>query len=396
MWAGPGDWRIARERLASWYGGDSTTAADTRDILRAQMEPPVLLATRDVAEATLVVDSAIMRSQDVTIRLAGDGQVDPQPDTVEIQGLTRRTRRTVGVTLTAPKRLGVYHGTCELLSAFQRSEEPYNVIRAGSDAQTSVTETERDGQPIWLIDNGLTAFEVAPSFGPSLIGWLQGGRNLLTSSFPEPRGHSWLYPWFGGLHMAVWTPEKGVREGLLHTETHVTTLVQEQDSLGLTWHGVRLGCQPQRESLEDLTVQTSYLTLGGSNLLKQVVRFANHRAAPRKLTFSHTLAASLGGSLEEMVLMTEGLYREPSPWSAWAGEMYWGVAHNPQTGLTMALTSLHPNVEASDQGREGRTLGTMQEVHLAPEGDAVYTLFVVACDTVDSAIAYAALKDYAG
>jgi GNAT superfamily N-acetyltransferase len=396
MWAGPGDWRTARERLAPWYGGDPTTTAATRDILRAHIEPSVLLTTQDIAEATLVVDSAIMRPQDVTVAITSEGHVRPEPETIALKELTRHSPQRVGIAFATPGRMGAYQGACKLCSAFQQSGEPFHVIRAGTGAQTVITETERDGHSVWHIDNGLTVFEVAPSFGPSLIGWLQEGDNLLTSSFPEPRGYSWLYPWFGGLHMAVWTPEKDVWEGLLHTETYVTAPVQEEDVLGLTWHGVRLACEPQIEGLEDLTVETFYLTLGGSNLLRQVIRFANHRPAPRKLTFSHTLAASLRGSLEDMVLMAKGLYREPSPWSVWAGERYWGVAHNPREGLAMALVSPHPNIEASDQGRSGRTLGTMQEVHLAPEADAVYTLFVVACDTVDGAIAYAALKDYAG
>ncbi|MGC9360313.1 MAG: hypothetical protein ACP5G7_08075 [Anaerolineae bacterium] len=94
--------------------------------------------------------------------------------------------------------------------------------------------------------------------------------------------------------------------------------------------------------------------------------------------------------------MTEVLYREPSPWGVWAGERRWGVAHNPRTGLATALANVHPDIDANDQGRTSQTLGIIQEVHLAPKADAVYTLFIVACETVDGAIPYAALEDYAG
>jgi hypothetical protein len=159
---------------------------------------------------------------------------------------------------------------------------------------------------------------------------------------------------------------------------------------------VRLTCQPEREDLRDTVIQSSYLTVGGSNVLKVVVQIANRRAAPRKLSFSHTLAASLGGALEEIVLVSEDVYREPSPWSLWAGEHAWAVAHNPRTGLAMALVSTRHNVETTDQGRLGRTLGSMKEVTLGPEASVEYTLFVAACEALDAAVRYACLKDYTG
>ena len=195
--------------------------------------------------------------------------------------------------------------------------------------------------------------------------------------------------------MAVFTPEHECWEGLLHDEVHVAEPMEQIDSQGVRWRGVLLTCQPEREDLCDTVIQSSYLTVGGSNVLRVGVQIANRRSAPRKLTFAHTLAASLGGTLEEVVLLAEDVYREPSPWGLWAGGHAWAAAHNPRTGLAMALVSTRPNVETSDQGRLGRNLGSTQEVTLGPEASVEYTLFIAACEDLDSAVHYACLKDYA-
>ncbi len=108
------------------------------------------------------------------------------------------------------------------------------------------------------------------------------------------------------------------------------------------------------------------------------------------------MAASLGGTLEEIVLVSEDVYREPSPWGLWAGGQAWAVAQNPRTGLAMALVSTRNNVETTDQGLHGRTLGSMQAVTLGPEASVEYTLFVASCEALDAAVRYACLKDYAG
>jgi len=395
LFARAGDWRTARQHLAHWFGGSPDAWPRERDVLDARVEPSVLLAEHDHVPATLVIDSAIMRAQDCMVELTGQ-DLAFGPATVEAQALTRKAPERHAVDIQVPGAVGVYPGRCELHADYQRSRQPFRMVRLGTGGDVRTAQAQHDGHEIWRIDNGLATIEVAPTHGPSVISWRQGEQELLTSTFPDRKGFSWQHPWFGGLHMAVFTPKGQCWEGVLHDETHVAEPIEQPDRHGLLWRGVRLTCQPEREDLCDTVIQSSYLTVGGSNVLKVVVQIANRRAAPRKLSFSHTLAASLGGALEEIVLVSEGVYREPSPWSLWAGEHAWAVAHNPRTGLAMALVSTRHNVETTDQGRLGRTLGSMKEVTLGPESSVEYTLFVASCEALDAAVRYACLKDYAG
>ena len=395
LYAGTGDWRLARQHLAHWFGASPDDCPRERSVLDARIEPATVLTEGDQAQASLVIDSVIMRTQDCTVELSGE-DLALEPSMVEAKALTRKTPRRHTVDVQIPRELGVRPGNVALSAAYQRSNQPFHIVRLGDEREVVTTRAERDGHEIWRIDNGLATLEIAPTHGPSLISWRQGQQELLTSTFPERKGFGWQHPWFGGLHMAVFTPEHECWEGLLHDEVHVAEPMEQIDSQGVRWRGVQLTCQPEQEDLCDTAIQSSFLTVGGSNVLKIGIRIANRRSAPRKLIFAHTLAASLGGTLEQIVLHAEDVYREPSPWGLWAGGHAWAVAHNPWTGLAMALVSTSHNVETSDQGRLGRNLGSLQGVTLGPEASVEYTLFIAACEDLDSAVHYACLKDYTG
>jgi len=399
LYVGDGDWHDARRVALRWSGAwqPDEEPPTVRPPILARIEPKVLVTTGDAIKGHLLVDTASKRPASGRVVVEIEKGVSVEPHTVPVTDLIRGKSIEQDLRFTLPKgALRVFDGQVHLTLALEEVARPFHLVRLGNQAPITVRRGERSGQEVWGIDNGSSNFVVAPAFGLSVIAWTQGGANQLCSAFPEPQGFSWLYPWFGGIHPALRIEEGHLWEGYLPGRVPLAEPVETVDKCGLTWKGVRLTARPAKKEFRDLEIETNYLTLGGADLLKYVVRLRNLRATQQVLTPKTTVACCLGAEPTQLTLRGQNVVRRPTMWGTEVGNAYWGTLTNERTGKSLLMVSTNHDVSLLDEGQHGRELTVGNLVRLA--GNEVYerTYYLVLADSLARAQTYKVMKDYGG
>jgi GNAT superfamily N-acetyltransferase len=396
VWAGRGDWRQAREMALRWRGLWNPKVGPPRVRLAgmARLEPRVLTTVKDIAEARLVVDSVSNRALDGQAVIHAPAGVTAQLSVLPVQGLKRGVRLEQDVRLSLPPvTSGVWSGQTRLELPVLGGEQPYHVVRLGSERPVSVRPEERQGQGVWVVDNGAGALVVAPDFGPSIISWTWRGQEQLHSFFPEPQGYSWFYPWFGGLHATIKPAEGEVHAGYLHRQKVAAQPLDAPDAAGIPWRGVRLSVRPEKQELHDLVVELDWLTVGDSPVCKFVYRVHNLRPTGQRVQLLVRATCGLGGTPADLILRSQGEERHPTNWASWRSGARWGLLTHRGSGRSLALVSSEPCVSVDDMGRYGRVVGLDKTARLAGDGIAEMTAYFVLADSPDEALRYRVLGE---
>jgi GNAT superfamily N-acetyltransferase len=399
LYAGPGDWRIAREMVLRHPGGRLGDPPAVRRPGLARVEPAVIFTPADEVDARLRVDTVSRRSMDGRVTLTTDEGLSVDPATLDVAGLVDGKDRDEALRLTlAGSDPGVWRGTAHLSLPMCEERRDFAVVRLGDGRPVQVEAETRSGQSVWVMDNGATRMVVAPGFGPSVISWTRHGEegDNLYSFFPEPRGFSWTYPWFGGIHSILQPVEFWGNTGYLHFESIDGEPVEARDDRGITWRGVRLSTRPQKRELRDIAVQIDLLTVGGSNVLKYIYRLTNLRATEQTVLAGNIVTAALGATPDALVLWGENVRQEPGPFSAWIDNQRWGALTHEPTGRTLIMVGKQSNVVLNNTGKDGNTLSAMQTVRLSGHETCELVWYLALVDDDEMARRYLVLRDVEG
>lgn len=399
LYAGPGDWRAARGEMLRWLGTPAGEPLSTRRAVLARVEPMVVVTLADEVDARLLVDTVSRRRMDGRVTLTADEGLIAQPASLDLAGLTDGNGYDVPLRFALPgSGPGVWRGTAHVALPLYGARREYAVVRPGDGRPVRVEAETLAGQTVWAMDNGAARMVVAPGFGPSLISWTRHGEeeNLLYSSFPESKGFSWVYPWFGGVYPILQPGGFWGFSGYLHRETFHADAIEVRDARNILWTGVRLATRPNMRELHDLSVEIDLLTVGGSNLLKYVLRIANLRPTEQTVLAGNVVAAALGAAPAELMLWGEDVRQQPVPMSTWINSQAWGALTNERTGRTLVMVGKQPDVMLNNTGRDGNVLGAFNRVRLAGGETRELVWYLAMADSPEVARRYMALRDYAG
>ena len=397
LWTGSGDWRIAREALLHWAGsaarGQEDPTLEARPLVQARLERPVVATIDDATTVDLIADSASVRRYGGIADIQLEQGFVASSAQVTIEELHRDNPMRTSVTLPAPDKAGGYGGQVRYDLSPLKGTTALSVLRLGRRRDVSITEGQEQEQTVWYVDNGLTQLTVAPGFGPSAISWKWQGQEMLESAFPQPRGYSWSYPWYGGIHPTLRMSGHDESCGQLIDDTFAVESVSVPDAQGLPWQGVRLSTRPERKELRDLLVSFDYLTLGDSPVLKLIYRLENLRPTRQQVRIGAIAAVHLGATLEELVLHGQDVGYQPSLWAIEQAETEWGLLTEPRSGRSVLGVCPQARLNLADYGMAGRLFELWGQETL--EGDSVreITLYLALADSPDAAEAFRPLVE---
>ena len=397
LYCGTGTWRDARSALLRWAKKRPNERKEltVRPPALARVDPQILVTTSEHVEGSLIIDNTANRPSSGEVTLTSADGLSLEPASVPVLELNRSTGIERKVRMTIPEgRLGVYAGEVRLQLDRYDVAKHFYVLRVGTEGPVAVEEGERADHAVWTIDSGVSQFEVAPGFGPSMISWMSEGENQLHSCFPEPEGMSWLYPCFGGLHALLLPSGSWAWEGYLHRERISAEPVESVDGSGVRWQGVRLHTRPEKKELHDLSVELDYLTVARSNLLKMVYRVRNLRGAEQKAIAGIRLSGALGTTPEKLSMRGEGIHHRPTPWGTWFERRDWGALVNEESGRTLLLISNNNVVSLQDMGTAGRWIGSSEELRLSGHQTHERVYYCVLADSFMEARRYLVLRDH--
>ncbi len=396
--AGAGDWRSVRAMARRWRGEEHVKAATppVRLAAQAEVQPRVLTTVSHIAEGRLVVDSAAIRPMDGQARLELPAGVSAQPAQVAVHGLTRAAaiEQPVRITLPADK-LGVWRGVAQLDLPILGGARPLAIVRVGNNHAVTVHSEERQGQTVWVVDNGTHRFTVAPSFGPSLISWVRNGVEQIHSYFPTKQGLAWFYPMFGGIQplFSLQGDNDNNDMDYLHREVFAAEPLVARDEAGIAWQGVRLSARLTKEEWRDFALEIDWLTVGASPLIKFVYRVRNLRPTAQRARVHAYIIASLGVAPVALTLHSEAARRQPTTWQSFADGTRWALVTHPASGASLVAMSAEPCVSPVDLGQNGRMLGLGKTLRLAGEASQEMAAYLALGDSPDEALQYRALVE---
>ncbi|HEY0512808.1 MAG TPA: GNAT family N-acetyltransferase [Thermoanaerobaculia bacterium] len=344
---GRGDWRLVRDlwrRL--WQEGPDAAPPMPRPVLSAGFEPGPLLVTAGSTAATLAVTNRRRKPLDGRWELRAAG-FRAQPAGGELAGVTPGRPASRQVTLTcADLTPRVVPAAIVLRSAATIDERAAPIVVVG-DAAREVSVGPADDGALLHVDNGLLSFAVAPGHHGSLVSLRRGERELLVSSFPQPRPYQWMTAWFGGVEPFVAGPGDSRYVG----DTFAGQAVERRGTRGLLWRGAGVTCQVRHAETRWLTLTVEYLTIGGSNLVALVQRLTNTSGAFQEVPVGFIVfpAVTPDTRVHYEVRATEERdavvrQRAPMPYSFRFGDARWVAMET--AGATLVLTPLAPEGEA--------------------------------------------------
>jgi GNAT superfamily N-acetyltransferase len=397
VYAGDGDWRAVRrlwQRLAGRPSTPDEPMPEPRAPLVARTEPPVIVTANGAVEASLIVEHHVARrfSGSASLMLPADWQADNTE--MALADVYWRQPFCSELHLTTTARPGAATGTITIRSDEVDVDFAVPLIRLGDERPVEVHVDERDDQPVWTIDNGRVEIDVTPAFAGAVSALREGGVNHLFSPFPKPGALGWLAPWYGGLTPVVAVGDGGVSASKLRQETFVAEPLSLDDGRGITWRGVRQRAVLSEEALRDLTLEIDTLTVGGSPVVKQVMRLINSTPVTRRLETAGFVAFTQpDGSYSRTTLWgPEARKHRERMYSAHAG--HWAAAQNPDTHRALALVSPRPGIAALGWGRDGGHFQLLTNLAVPANGSSEVVGYLVLADGIESARRYAALKDY--
>ncbi len=398
FYLGDGDWRTVRRlwrRLAGQGNGRASALAEPSASLTARVEPPVVVADGGEAAATLVVENLLSRKLSGTATLALPDGWQAEPSEFDLPDMYRGHPFRADLRLMVVGHPGPARGTIALRSAELDADFPVPLIRLGDGRTVDLRQENRDGQSILTIDNGRLAIAITPDFGGSVSAIREGTVNHLLSAFPRVGQLGWLAPWYGGLTPVLLVPDEWDYPGKLRQEVFEAEAASSRDGQGIEWRGVRQRVLLSHARLRGLTLEIDTLTVGGSPVVKQVMRLINPTPASRRLeTFGWIAFVQPDGSSRRTTLWGPEA-RKPSDrlFSIFTGD--WAAAQNPDTGRAIVLVSPGRDAAIDSWGRDGGHLQLLAQLTVPAGASVEVAGYLALADDVEAARHFVALKDLA-
>jgi hypothetical protein len=400
LYAGPGGWRAVRaaaRRRAGQRADPDLIPPQIRPLQTVRLEPEPLVTLDDRLETTLVVDNLRGRPLEGLLRVEAQPGWTVKPNTFTLKDVTPERRFSAQIDLSTPSLPGPGRLKAQMETPLAHRSFSLPVVRLGSRRQVDVRHERTADQPVLVLDNGRFIFQVAPDFGPALVGWRENEVNHVRSPFAQVGALGWLSPWFGGLAPVLYpTREEETHEfpGRLHQERFTGEPVTVVDGRHIPWQGVRLTADLERDALRGLRLEFDLLTLGGSQVLRVALRLVNETTAERRVDGGWIAFPQIDGDYGSTVLWSEGLQRRRTPWPASPEAGHWGAATNPESDRTLILVSPYPRVRLHDWGGAGGNLGWLDTLRIPARGQIERLGYLILADDAQTARGYRCLREY--
>jgi hypothetical protein len=207
-----------------------------------------------------------------------------------------------------------------------------------------------------------------------------------------------MSPWRGGLTPILIPPGvppgEGGFPGNLSEERFEAEPVEVTDGRGVVWRGVRQRATPSQEALRGLRVEIDTLTVGGSPVVKHLLRLVNATSAARRVPRAGWVAfVQPDGDRSRTTVWGPAHQVKHSERIVWLETGPWAAAQNPATGRALALVSPRRRAGLCGWGVEGNHLALLTPLTVPPGGAAEVAGFLALADDLAEAPRYTALAD---
>ncbi|MCP4540759.1 MAG: GNAT family N-acetyltransferase [Chloroflexi bacterium] len=402
VYAGPGDWRDVRRVWQRTVGAVPQQPEIVPEPDRPHafgVSPAPLVTLNGQIEASLYANSIRKREMQgrIVIELPSGWTVDQAEFPIESLTCKKPLAETLRLTAT-DKRIGAAGGQLRIEGNQFDEIRPFTMVRLGDErAAVRVEEMQESEQPLWVVDNGHSAWTVAPAYHGGVTTWREADSdvNHLMTAFPESGKRGWLKPWFGGIWPII-TPvgdDEDIWPGKLHEETFTAAPLERADARGIPWRGVQVAASIKREGFEGLRAEVAYLTVGGSNILKVVYRLVNETSVYRRYTQGLLTFCQTDGRHQDTILYGEGYQRKSTAQMAFSKVGAWGAAVNPATGraAVMVGASGKKRMELSDWGVDGGHLMFYNTITLKPHSSHEMVAYLALAESLEEAERYGSI-----
>ena len=399
IYAGDGDWRTVRQILQRLTGQSirlHEAVPEPRAPLGARIDPPVAATTGEAVDVTLLVEHLLARKFTGTAQLVLPEGWQAEATELELRDVAWQHPHRTNLHLTTNAQPGASVARLAIRSPEFDGDFDLPLLRLGDGSTVAVHEAEREGQRVLTIDNGHMELEVTPRFAATLSALRAGGADHLASPFPRVATLGWMSPWYGGVMPIVMPGGEWNFPGRLWQESFEAEPVDHRDGRGIAWQGVRQRATLTKENLRGLQVEIDSLTVGGSPVVKHVLRVINTTSVARHLeTVGFAIFVQPDGSRARTTLWGPDRQRKHSDRMAFIKTGHWAAAQNPDTERAIALVSPLPEVSMAGMGSEGGHFELMTHWSVPANGMIEVVAFLVLTDDIDSARRFEALKDLA-
>ena len=407
--AGRGSWQRVREywrRLHEPLDVPERTWPVPQPVLQVGFADKPLFVVHETTSTTACLTHR--RAKTLTGRLQIEG-ADCDPASFDVIGVDGDNPFTAEVTLRLDDVTPRVEPVTLTFETDEKTESfPSPIVVLGNGGAAACVD-EPDGAI--RIDNGLLSMRVAAAFAGSIVGVERDGVAQLLSAYPESRPFVWMNLWFGGIHPYHDHPTNPQ----MAKETFRGEHVERTGCRGIQWQGVKVLCDLDHKDQRGLSLETEYLTAGGSNVIALVTRRINRTDARRRLRAGVATWPQPGGSAENVVLhydQFKPLYERGAPTDVRVRQAShrrrghslpdidcgrWAATENAQTGQAAALVAGGQEcyIHAMDFGQGGVALvGQLSDTVDLEPGETLETLaWMVFCDSLDQARPYRVLAE---
>lgn len=396
LYIGDGGWRSVQKIWQRLHGvtiSNDVKVCEPQTPLSLRLEQSVI-AHNGEATATLLVESLLSRPVDGHILLSLPEGWHTERQEWDFTGLTWQNPFRVALHLTTTAPVGAHVGHLTLRSTEWDADIDVPLIRLGTGSDVVVRPIERDEQQIWSVDNGRIALDVTPQFAGTVSALREGATNHLYSAFPKIATLGWMSPWYGGIQPILNPDDEDRLPGSLWQEYFTAEVLEQDVALGGDWRGVRQTATLEREPLKGLRLELETLTVGGSCVVKLVMRIINTTSAPRRLSSAGWLVFTQpDGSRAATILHNVELARKHSDRIAWIRAPHWAAAQNPETGHSLVMVSSRPWLNIVGWGKDGDHFALHHPLVVPPDNSAEIVAYLTLAETLDEARRFAVLVE---
>ncbi len=381
IYAGPGTWKTVRQAWQTDFGsrsGKDLSPAPIENLTWEGAEDGVPLVVVGEKEGALLASSQRNRPLMGDIDFEAPLGWETTPNRHALREVSRGNPARIPIKV---KNLSGRPSAAAIAARLKKpgtvEEISFPVIDPGSGKSVSIT---REGD-YFRIQNGEIDLGVAPGFFCALTSLEWKGKSLLRSSYPEPGHFVFLKPWYGGLHPVL--PDKYYGQaGSLAAEEWEAELVSMPGRGGLCWQGVRTRFRLWRaESVRGATLDVSYLTLPGSNLVAARLSLWNSTTAPMEARpgFTAFPAASENADLlwseDGQIRSRKRGHTESWPWASG-----WAAVVDGDTCLATAMSEDFVLIDMRGNSPVWGGMWDMAKRYLAPGERVCLDLYLAATD----------------
>ena len=240
-----------------------TSPAPTRRPIECRIEPRPLIVAGARADATLRLDHVGRHTLDGELTVEPSDGLRADVTHIKVRELCESKPVVQNVAFHPTGR--IRPGAKDIRACFETEEAiyrfTYNALVLPADAR-EVSVSQQEKGRIILVDNGILAVKVAPSFLGSVISLRREGVEYLNSPYPDAEPRAWMNPWHGGV-----SPEYDRLEDTLYKERFRYRVIERKGRQGLVWRGVRVNCLIAQEHARGQSIALEYLLAPGADVL---------------------------------------------------------------------------------------------------------------------------------